>query len=129
MNYEMLINQAENFVTKYMHEHINPALLFHNISHTETVVSITRQLAKHYEVNDKEFFVVVTGAWFLSSGYYVDVLNPEQAATELLEACFNDSEVDNETIQSIKGCILAVKIPQHPQSRLEEIICDASSFY
>jgi len=58
MNYEMLINQAEDFVTKYMHEHINPALLFHDNSQTESVVSITRQLAKHYEVNDKDFFIL-----------------------------------------------------------------------
>src|SRR6186997_1531939 len=100
MNYEMLINQAEDFVTKYMHEHINPALLFHNISYTESVVAITRQLAKHYELNDKEFFIVVTAGWFLNSGYYVDVLNPEQAATELLETCFSNSGVDEETIRS-----------------------------
>lgn len=129
MNYEMLINQAEDFVTKYMHEHINPALLFHDNSHTESVVSITRQLAKHYEVNDKDFFIVISAARFLNSGYYVDVQNPEQAATEILETCFRNSGVDEETMQSIKGCILGVKTPQNPQSRLEEIICDASSFY
>jgi predicted metal-dependent HD superfamily phosphohydrolase len=129
MNYEMLISRAEDFVTKYMHEHVNPALLFHNISHTQSVVSITRQLAKHYELNDKEFFIVVAAAWFLNSGYCIDVLNPEQTATELLGTCFNNSGVDGETIQSIKGCILAIKIPQHPQSRLEEIICDANSFH
>ena len=34
MNYQPLINQAEDFVKKYIHDHDNPKLVYHNLSHT-----------------------------------------------------------------------------------------------
>ena len=129
MNYELLIKQAEDFVRKYIHENDNPALLYHNLQHVRNIVSVTNKIAKHYALTDKEFFIVTSAAWFLHSGYYKDILHPEEASTKMAEQFFKNSGVEEETIQSIKKCILATKNPKTPDTLLEEIICDGDSFY
>ncbi len=68
MNYEQLITQAEAFVSKYMRKHDNPKLLYHNLAHTQNIVSVAGQIAKQSSLNDKEFFIVVAAAWFLYVG-------------------------------------------------------------
>ena len=129
MNYQPLINQAEDFVKKYIHDHDNHHLLYHNLLHTQHIVSVTNKIAKHYALKDKEFFIVITAAWFLHSGYYKDMLHPEEASTKMAEGFLKNSGVDEEAIDSIKKCILATKIPQTPDTLLEEIVCDGNLFY
>lgn len=129
MNYELLIRQTEDFVKKYMHDHDNPHLLYHNLLHTQNIVSVTIKIAKHYALKDKEFFIVITAAWFLHSGHYKDILHPEDASAKMTEEFLKNSGVEEETINAIKKCILATKIPKAPDILLEKIICDADSFY
>lgn len=124
-----MIKQTENFVTKYIHENDNPDLLYHNLFHTQHIVSVTNKIAKHCALKDKEFFIVITAAWFLHSGYYKDILHPEEASAKMAEDFLKNSGVEEESIHSIKKCILATKIPKTPGTLLEEIICDANSFY
>jgi len=129
MNYQSLINQAESFVKKYMHEHANPDLLYHTPLHIQNLVSVTNKIAKHCSLNDKEFFIVISAAWFLHSGYYKNILHPEEASIKMVEEFFKNSGVEEETIHSIKKCILAAKNRQTPGTILEEIICDGDSCY
>jgi predicted metal-dependent HD superfamily phosphohydrolase len=129
MNYEPLINQAEGFVKKYIRETGNPDLLYHNLSHIQNIVSVANKMAAHYALKDKEFFTVITAAWLLHSGYYKDISHPEEASAKMAEEFCKNSGVEEETIHAIKKCIVATKIPQAPRTLLEEIICDADSFY
>jgi predicted metal-dependent HD superfamily phosphohydrolase len=129
MNYDLLIKQTEDFVKKYMREHGNPVLPYHNLLHTQHIVSVTNKIAKHYALTDKEFFIVISAAWFLHSGHYKDILHPEEASTKMAEEFLKNSGVEEETINAIKKCILATKIPKAPDTLLEKIICDGDSFY
>ena len=129
MNYEQLIMQAGSFVSKYMRKHDNTKLLYHNLSHTQNIVSVTSQIAKQYSLDEKDFFIVMSSAWFLYVGYYKDFLHPTNASTKLAEEFFKESGVQEETIESIKECILASVNVSPPTSLLAKIICDADSFY
>src|SRR5688500_16557212 len=128
MNYQPLLTQVEDFVKKYMHEHDNPNLLYHNLAHTRNIVSVTNQIAKQYQLSDKEFFTVIAPAWFLYSGYYKDTVRPIEASTKIAEHFFENSGVEEETIRSIKRCILVTKNSKAPETLLEKIISDADSF-
>lgn len=129
MNYELLIKQAEAFVSKYMRKHDNPRLLYHNLSHTQNIVSVTGHIAKHYSLEEKELFIVLTAAWFLYVGYYKDVLHPGEASTKMAEEFLKTSGVENETIESVKKCILNANIISTADALLANIISDAKSFY
>lgn len=129
MNYVELIEKAEAFVSKYMRKHDNPKLLYHNLAHTQNIVSVTSQIAKQYSLDETEFFIVTAASWFLFIGYYKDLLHPNDASTKLAEEFFKDSGVPEETIESIKECILAPANTSAPTNLLASIICDADSFY
>ena len=129
MSYELLIKQAETFVSKYMRKHDNPRLLYHNLSHTQNIVSVTGHIAKHYSLKEKELFIVTAAAWFLYVGYYKDVLHPGEASTKLAEEFLKTSGVEMETIESIKKCILNANITSTDDALLANIISDAKTFY
>jgi predicted metal-dependent HD superfamily phosphohydrolase len=129
MDYQLTIKQAEDFIRKYIHAYDNPNLVYHNILHTENVVSVTNQIAKQHQLSDKELFIVTAAAWFLHIGYYKDLSDPEQASIKITGEFFQNSQIDEETIHSIEKCILAPKNSQTSKTFLEKIICDADSFY
>jgi len=129
MNYQLTINQAGDFVRKYMYAHDNPNLVYHSILHTENIVSVTNQIAKQYPLSDKELFIVTAAAWFLHIGYDKDIADPLEKSIKISQEFFKNSDVDEEVIELIKKCILATKHPSTPHTLLEEIICDADSFY
>lgn len=129
MNYQLIINQAEDFVRKYMHAHDNPNQGYHNILHTENIVSVTNQIAKQYPLSDKELFIVTAAAWFLHAGYGKNMADDEAESIKIAEEFFQNAGVEEEVTEPVKKCILATRNPPTPQTLLEEIICDADSYY
>ncbi len=128
MNYELLIKQAESFVSKYMRKHDNANLLFHNFANTQNVVLVISGIAKHQSLNEEESFIVMAAACFLYVGYYKDIIQPEEASANMADEFFKNNGVENATIESIKNCILAT-INSTPGTPLANIICDANTFY
>jgi predicted metal-dependent HD superfamily phosphohydrolase len=129
MNYQPLLNQAEAYVKKYISEHDNPFLLYHNLGNTQNIVNVASQLAKYYLLIDKELFVINSAAWFLHLGYYKDVMHPGEANINLAEHFLKNSGIDEDIIYSVKNCILATEEHNTPHSLLEEIVCDANTYY
>ncbi len=129
MNYDLLIKQAEAFESKYMRKHDNPKLLYHNFYHTQNIVFVANEIAKNSALKEEELFIVSAAAWFLNGGYYKDILHPEESSARMAEEFLKNSGVENETIESVKKCILATAITSVPDTLLASIICDANSFY
>lgn len=129
MNYELLLSEAEAFISKYMRKHDNPKLLYHNFFHTQNAVVVARQIAKHSSLKEEELFIIDAAAWFLYVGWYKDVLHPQEASAEMAGGFFKNSGVENETVESIRNCILNTKATSAPATALANIICDADTFY
>ena len=68
INYKQQLEKVEDFVLTYFHTHQDVRLVYHNLDHTKAVVEATMQIANHYQLNDKDFFIVCTGAWFHDTG-------------------------------------------------------------
>ncbi|MEJ7741741.1 MAG: hypothetical protein WKF73_03830 [Nocardioidaceae bacterium] len=60
----------------------------------QNAVSVTRQLAKQLELNEKDFFIVTAAAWFVYTGWYKDVSHPEEASTKIAAKFFIKSAVE-----------------------------------
>ena len=129
MNYDLLTKQAEAFVTKYMQKHDNPRLLFHNFQLTQNIVNVAGQIAKQYSLDEKDTFIVMATAWFLNIGYYKDILEPGEASVKMADEFLKKSGVEIETIESIKKCMLVTKATSAPETLIEKIMRDASTFY
>jgi predicted metal-dependent HD superfamily phosphohydrolase len=129
MNYAILIEAAGDHVRKYMQEHRNVTLLYHNLHHTGKVVDAASQIAHHYKLSQKDFFIVITAAWFHDIGYYANLFHHEYISAQKAEEFLNGKGIDKDIIEAVKGCILATKVPQRPDNLLEEIVCDADLFH
>ena len=129
MDYRRLTEEAEIYVRKLYHAQTPHGLLYHNISHAESVVSAANQLANHYQLSDRDFFVVITAAWFHDTGYLQSVEGHEETGMQWAGEFLSGHHADAADIDSVKQCILATKMPQSPHNLLEEIICDADLFH
>ena len=113
----------------YFKEHENNIRVYHSLAHTQSVVSAATQIANHYQLDDNDFFIVRTAAWFHDVGYFIDPTKHEEKGAELAVEFLKEKGVDEATIDGIKQCVLATKMPQQPVGLLQQIVCDADLFH
>ncbi|MBD1362307.1 phosphohydrolase [Mucilaginibacter sp. ZT4R22] len=129
MNYQNLLKQVNEYVLAYYKTHADPRLVYHDKQHTENMVNRAIEIANHYQVNDRDYFVVVAAGWFHDTGYMVDIANHEEESAKIADTYLKNIGVTEEDIADIKGCIMATRMPQSPLSLLEKIICDADLYH
>jgi HD superfamily phosphodiesterase len=130
MNYVQLLEQVKEELAQFFRLQENPALAYHNKEHTERVVANAVEIARHYQLNDHDFFVVVTAAWFHDTGYYITgATGHEMKGVAMASEFLKPHGVDEQTIEAIGQCILATMMPQSPKNLLEQIICDADLYH
>jgi len=131
MNYTQLLEEVKRYVGSFFETNANAGFTYHNRAHTEMVVARAGQIARHYELNDEDFFIVSTAAWFHDMGYYTGatVAGHEQRGAELAGVFLQQKGLDEHIITQVKACIMATCIPQKPDSLLEKIVADADLFH
>ncbi|MBO9611820.1 MAG: hypothetical protein J7619_03950 [Dyadobacter sp.] len=130
MNYGVLAGIVESHIIRLFEHHSNPALAFHNLTHTRTVVSRTREISAHYQLPEHELFIATTAAWFHDIGYlFAGQQGHELLAADLVRVFLMEHHVSGRLIDLIGGCILATRLPQCPAGLLEQIVCDADLYH
>jgi len=130
MNYAQLLEEVKQEVTHFFQLHENAGFSYHNLSHTERVVTNAGLLARHYQLDDKDFFIVTTAAWFHDTGYHINgAVDHERRGTEMAAAFLQTRGVDEAIVRSVQNCIMATCLPQSPKNLLEQIVCDADLFH
>lgn len=117
-------------MSQYMTAHHNKSLVYHNLDHTRSVVGSAIQVANHYQLADKDFFIVVIAAWFHDAGYFNGpVAQHEERGAAIAESFLTGKGVSADIIEAIRGCILATVMPQRPSGLLQQIVCDADLYH
>lgn len=130
MDYNNILEQAQQYVRSYFDSHTDEKLIYHNRKHTDGVIAAAVKMGQHYQLNERDFFVVNIAAWFHDIGYFNGGgAGHEEKGAEMAAAFLNGTGVDAGTIAAIRGCILATQLPQHPKNLLEDIVCDADLFH
>ncbi|MGY4537357.1 putative metal-dependent HD superfamily phosphohydrolase [Mucilaginibacter sp. UYNi724] len=129
MNYPELLHQIREYALSYYKAHGDDKLYYHDKGHTEGMVAAAMQIGNHYQLNDRDFFIVQATAWFHDLGYMVDMEHHEAQSAVLAENFLQKQNVPGADIADVKGCIMATKMPQQPNTLLDKIICDADLFH
>jgi predicted metal-dependent HD superfamily phosphohydrolase len=130
MDYHKIDKRIEEYVAGLFDQMHSPALIFHNLEHTENVVKRTKEIAGHYNVSEKEMLVLFAAAWFHDTGYlFTEPAKHEEMSCEIMKKFMKDLVPDEGSITEIEGCIMATKIPRNPKNLLQEIICDADTYH
>jgi predicted metal-dependent HD superfamily phosphohydrolase len=108
---------------------LDPRLGYHNLLHTLDVLEQAEIIAKKEGIfSEHELLLIKTAAAFHDSGFLFVYRGHEEKsceiATEALQETFSEAD-----IKKICGMIRATKIPQSPNTLLEQIICDADLDY
>jgi predicted metal-dependent HD superfamily phosphohydrolase len=130
MDYSSILEQARHYVKSFFDAHVNENLYYHNRTHTEKVVEAATMMAQHYQLNDRDFFIVNIAALFHDIGYLTgEGQGHEERGAKMAEAFLAGTGVEPAVIAAIRQCILATQLPQRPMNLLEEIVCDADLFH
>lgn len=124
-----LINEVAAYVTDLFNHNTQSYLLYHNLEHTKFVIGKAEEIGYHYSLTSNEMSILVIAAWFHDTGQLFNYgKNHEIKSVALMKEFFSKKEIGYSTINVIEKCILATKMPHHPNSLLEEIICDADTY-
>ena len=127
---DILNNKIEEHVTGLFEQIHAPTLIFHNLLHTQNVVKRTMEIAGHCNVSENELFILYTAAWFHDIGHlFTKPQNHEEVSCFIMEAFMAGKINDTNASSSIEQCIMATKLPRHPENILQQIICDADVFH
>ena len=129
MKYTEIQNEAKQYVSHYFETHKDARLVYHNAQHTAEVVRATEQIANHYQLNERDYFIVVLAAIFHDTGYFEDAKNHEAKGAEISAIYLKNKDIADDIREEVSNTILSTKIPQNPTNLLENILCDADLFH
>jgi len=129
VNYDELLKKVEDHTALFFREHKDTKLFYHNYAHTRNVLDKSKRIADHYQLDDRNFFIVCAAACFHDMGQFIKYgEGHEEKSVELAQAFLTSIGVSKEDITAIEKCILATALPQKPASLNEQIICDADLY-
>ena len=128
IDFNALENEAAGFVTKMYESPDRPHYPYHNLTHTQRVVTYAKEIAAHYQLNAINTFAVSAAAWFHDVGHQNGPMPGHEArGVAIMEAHLH--QLPPEIIATIGRCILVTKFPSHPADILEQLICDADTYH
>lgn len=125
----MQFKKAVDLILEKQKKELSGHLSYHNIDHIRDVYNAAGQIGKQEGISDADMHLLLTAAAFHDSGFIKRRSGHEEEscriAAETLPA-FGYTPAD---IETIRGLIMATKIPQSPKNHLEEILADADLDY
>lgn len=120
-----ILTAVEEHITQFFKEKVPNKYVYHDITHTQDVVRSCRQIGLAFGLPMDDLVNLQIAAWFHDTGYDKGPENHEERSCEYAVEFLEKFNIIPETLEVIKGCIRATKVPQRPVGLLQQIICDA----
>ena len=125
---EILLKKVASFVKDCLHNRLSNQMYFHNLGHTLMVVEAVNLIGKAEGLSKDELFILILAAFLHDVGYMEKYWGHEEESARIASAFLVANGLEIEKIELVKKCIVATKFSQHPEGKLEHVICDAD-FY
>ncbi len=103
-----------------------PELCYHSIRHTSAdVLPAVERLATLACVNGDDLLLLRTAVLYHDMGYMEQYANNEPIGAALARETLPDFGYNPDQVGAVARMIMATRMPQAPQTFLEELICDA----
>ncbi len=102
---------------------------YHNINHTKDVINAATEIARQESIDEDDMILLKTAALFHDIGYLKSNINHEELSCTYAEELLINYGYGANDIEKICTMIMATKVPQNPQNKLSEILCDADLYY
>lgn len=123
-------SEIQEHVINKLHNGLSPALTYHNVSHTLDVLKYVTEIARLEGItNEEDLLLLKISALYHDIGFLTSYSGHEEVSCEMASKELPGYGFPQEQIDKICGMIRATKVPQQPQNKLEEIICDSDLDY
>ena len=122
---ENLITQAEDFVTHFLNENLDSKFVYHNLAHTQRVVSKAQELIEESDLSNLEQQQLILAAWFHDTGFTKTINGHEAESVKIAADFLKKHDVSEENIAIISKIIMSTEMSYEPQTKLEGLIKDA----
>jgi uncharacterized protein len=123
-------NQSmKDFVLDLLRNNLPEYYFYHNPDHTLYVEAKSQEIGKYEECTDDELELLSVAALWHDTGYILTYNNHEEESIKITRKHLPRFDFSVAEIDRICGMIMATKIPQMPQNKLEEILADADLEY
>jgi predicted metal-dependent HD superfamily phosphohydrolase len=119
----------KDFVLDLLNKNLSEFLFYHDQEHTLYVTDKVIEIGSHENCTAEEMELLCTAALWHDTGYIYAYAGHEEESCILAKAYLPAYGYSSNDIYAICGMIMATKIPQSPQNKLEEIIADADLEY
>jgi uncharacterized protein len=120
---------AKDFVINMLEEKLPASYYYHNVEHSLYVMDKVVEIGSRENCTTKEIDLLSVAALWHDAGYINTYNGHEEESCKLARQYLPEYEYTGKEIDIICGMIMATKIPQSPQNKLEEIIADADLEY
>ena len=118
--------QARQYALQRLERELSPNLLYHGIEHTrDSVVPAAELLAEKEKLNEEEFHLLMTAAWFHDLGFIQQPAYHELISTKIAAEVLPNFGYTDDHVETICWIIFATVLPQTPVTLLQKIMADA----
>ncbi len=110
-------------------ENLPEYLTYHSLEHTLYVFDRVMHIGKKEGVSESDMVLLKIAALYHDMGFINTNIEHEQEGCKIAKTKLKKYSLTKEEIQAICGMIMATKIPQNPQNKLEAILADADLEY
>ena len=129
-NQDQLLQSVQTYISDLFENNLDKDIRFHTIEHTEAVVAACKEIADYYQLHPDDRTALIVAAWFHDTGFSSgQAQGHEDVSISLATTFLQEHKAGEAFIKKVTGCIQATKMPQSPNTLLEQIICDADLFH
>ncbi len=121
--------KLRNKALKILQTELSNKLYYHGLGHTLDVLHVCNQYIKREKINPYDAKLLRLAALLHDIGFVTSNKNHEEHGVKIAGELMTEFGFSKKDFETIKGLIMATKIPQSPKNELEKIICDADLDY
>lgn len=104
-------------------------LYYHSPDHTKYVLKQAIHIAEIENISNDDLYLLKVAALYHDSGFLISPKNHEKVGCQIAGKDLKEYGLDAQQIKKICGMIMATRIPQKPETKLEMILADADLEY
>lgn len=128
-NIETAFQSVRDQVIERLRSELPPALYYHSPEHTIDVLRQAEFLGNIESLSQIETYLLRLAALFHDTGFTLSAEDHEEYSCRFAAPYLAQLQLSEEERAEVEKAIMATRIPQSPQSRIGEILCDADLDY
>jgi uncharacterized protein len=121
--------EVEQHIVSILKRDLPNNLYYHGLHHTMDVLRSAELIGKQEKLSEKEMLLLKIAVLYHDAGFTRAYRNHEEIGCDMAKADLPGFGFTAEEIEQVCGMIMATKIPQNPNNKMENVIADADLEY